>query len=214
MIEKVLVGRYLKKPGEYFQDNFMPDNPSFPAHFLEAVNSSYNIGVSVRSGFLGTGPRSIEMNEGAQDNVHRIFKWLPYVPGKVTCIRDTGHDVLTGKMSGCWITRFNLNGIRYIGHIGTGSTRVLDGTRQANDAWKNAVSDGRVTQVSAFNPTRGMTSAQMFVDKALSKEFYAVVDAQGKFYTLVLGMTMNSTWASGKKICAVYPMSPTPYVCS
>lgn len=212
MLEKLIVGRYLKKIGS-FEDQCQRPKKNLPEHFIEAIAQPYSIAQSVSSGFLGVGRRTSEICNGKHPYEHRIFTWLPYIPGKVTYTREAGHAILTGKMSGCWIIRFQLNGVKYVAHIGTEESCNSFNTRQAYAAWYRAVSECGVTLTAAFNPIRSLNITQLVsLDKKLSKEFYSVIDAQGRVYTLVLGMSSHSTWHNGKKICAVYPVPSQPFV--
>jgi hypothetical protein len=126
--------------------------------------------------------------------VPRPFRWLPYVPGVVTCVPLDGEDTLTltGQMSGCWLTIFVLNadGRKYIGHIGTAAGQS-GLTQQAKTAWCNAVSSGQITPKQAYNP----------YDKSLFgickpgevPEFYGAIDPSGKCQTVVLAKPSNAS---------------------
>jgi hypothetical protein len=212
MIEKTLKGRYLKKIG-LFEDSCRPPTPHLPEHFVEAIGHHHHILPSARSEKGISGKKTSEICDGPIADTRRAFVWLPYVPGKVTYVREGGYDILTGKISGCWIMRFLLDGVRYVAHVGTEQSSTSANTLRAYAAWDAAVSDWGVSLSSAFNPTRSLSVTQLLsVDNHLSKEFYCVIDRFGRAYSLVLGLTAHTTWKSRKKISGVYPIPSLPFV--
>lgn len=61
------------------------------------------------------------------------FTWLDFIPGRITETPLT-QDVLTGPMSGCWLTLYRRAGQRYVGHVGTDSNSPL-ATTNAKTKW-------------------------------------------------------------------------------
>jgi hypothetical protein len=89
---------------------------------------------------------------GTHRHPYRNFRWLPWLPGKVSYVPLAGDIIVTGEMSGCWLVVFILNGVRCFGHIGTLQDPKSQGTVAAINAWKVAVNGKRIIPVAAFNP--------------------------------------------------------------
>jgi hypothetical protein len=102
----------------------------------------------------------------------RIFRWLPYVAGRITYVPVNNDIVMTGKMSGCWLTIFSMNGQRYFGHLGTDSNN-RGVTEDVKSAWKIAVNRGLVQPVRAFDPAANLPDCSTKL---------AAIDANGTFY--------------------------------
>ena len=83
--------------------NFMRQNP-----ILMTIQES--TGMLTKKSNVVVGPPSLK--------AHRNFQWLHWVPGAICEVIDNNVDVLTGPMSGCWMTRYQRNG-ECIGHVGT-----------------------------------------------------------------------------------------------
>src|SRR4051812_9119784 len=61
------------------------------------------------------------------------FTWLDFIPGRITETPLTS-DVLTGPMSGCWLTAHKRAGQRFAGHVGTDSNNPL-ATTNVKSKW-------------------------------------------------------------------------------
>lgn len=83
---------------------------------------------------------------------HRTFRWLPWVPGVVTCVPLAGPDILTGPMTGCWLAIFSHQDVRYVAHIGTDGNANTENTIDAKTAWNTAINATTVRPLAAFDP--------------------------------------------------------------
>ena len=185
MIEKLIADRFLTLP--VFDQSPPSADPAFPANFVRALGRIYHINESQSSGLfwhvktsqVSVGPHAVKG--------HRTFRWLPWVLGKVSCIPLAGDDILTGRMSGCWLVIFQRNGRQYAGHIGTDTSPVSANTLQARAAWRNAVIAGQIVPVAAFNPVGPNLPALGTLNlKNEAPEFYGAFTENGNMYTVVL----------------------------
>jgi hypothetical protein len=135
-----------------------------------------------------------------------------------------GTDILTGKMSGCWLVIFDYRGVRSAGHIGTDTDPDTPNSIQAKNAWRNAVNNGQITPVAAFKPTalpKGILDRQ---HQGLF--YYGAFEPNGNVYTVVLdclshqptaynmGLTPANTLPHPglHRIAHVFPMGTSPDV--
>ena len=69
------------------------------------------------------------------------IRFLPYRPGLITVTEITNKFVLTGPMSGCYLSIFKLNGKKYLAHLGTGDVGFERENEAMKEAWKHAVNE-------------------------------------------------------------------------
>ena len=204
MLEKLVPGRYLRFPS--IHQAARAHNAVFPSHFVEGAGAVLNIGESESEGPLATGRQISAIGTGAHGSrSHRTFRWLPYVPGKVTYLPLAGPDMLTGKMTGCWITIFEHRGCRYAAHIGTEENAGTPNSKQARKAWRDAEQSGVIRLVAGFNPVSLDMPKAVAEQGSKAKEFFAALDPGGNFFTVVFGTTTDATL---RKIYAVHRMPP------
>jgi hypothetical protein len=191
MIEKLVVDRFLTLP-TFDQSPPAPD-PAFPADFVRALGRIYNIEESQSSGPFYNKAKTSQVSTGPHAaKAHRTFRWLPWVLGKVSCVPLAGADILTGRMSGCWLVIFDYNGTRYAGHIGTDTSPTSANTIQAKAAWRNAVAANQITPVAAFNPVGPNLPMGTLNLKNEAPEFYGAFKASGAVCTVVLSSGAGS----------------------
>lgn len=209
MILKLIANRFLTLP--VFDQSPPPVDPAFPPNFVRALGRIYNIEESESSGFLGHKKTSqISVGPHAVKG-HRTFRWLPWVLGKVSCVPLAGADILTGKMSGCWLVIFSRNGVQYAGHIGTDTNPTSTNTLQARAAWRNAVNANQIVPVAAFNPVGpSLPPLNQLNLKGEAPEFYGAYTPNGNMYTVVL--TAPGTGGPTRRIARVVQMPTTPDV--
>lgn len=80
-------------------------------------------------------------------NARVDYNWLAFVEGRTTRI-STRSDVLTGPMSGCWITVWTEGEKRWIGHVG--STTIPE----VNDKVKGTFATAMPRNVVGYQPDR------------------------------------------------------------
>jgi hypothetical protein len=146
--------------------------------------------------------------------IQRPFRWLPYIPGKVTCMPLGGQDILTltGKMTGRWVVVFILEstGQRFVGHIGT-SWEWGDLAGYAKWAWRNAVEKDLVTPWKAYNP---VDPTQISLDpdrldlKGEAAEFYGAIQPAGRCSTVLLTCPKGGSNGT-RRVAAVVGMRTT-----
>ena len=206
MLTKLIANRYLDLP-DVFKEQALPQKPAFPAHFVESNYPIFNIAESETEG----GTRMSSIGTGAlATKAHRTFRWLAYVKGKVTYLPYAGADILTGKMSGCWITVFKHGGTSYVAHIGTDDFPDTPNSKQAKKAWRDAETSKAVTLVKAFNPVGPDLPNKALEKRDKAKEFYAAVETSGGggFFTVVLGNKSTTPGPGPRKIYNVFAMAP------
>lgn len=107
-------------------------------------------------------------------------------------------------MSGCWLAIFMHNNTRYVGHVGTDVDKA-DITEKAKSAWRDAVDEGRITPVSAFNPVGpNLPQINRLNLKEDAAEFYGLYEPNGSAYTVVLGaLARDPKRRRIAKVCAM-----------
>ena len=171
MYEKLKVGRYIRIPNVPITPhktvvgltNFIRLSPS---HLLLEESDKVKTAISVKlPGQLAPSDdiRKIRVSDvsvgaPAGSKAHRVFRFLHYIPGEVTCCKIQGADVLTGPMSGCPLTRFTWGGAVYAGHVGTDGDSPAN-TAQAKATWNNFANANQNIQMAGFNPYRGWPGA-------------------------------------------------------
>ena len=131
---------------------------------------------------------------GASAKVHRNFVWLEWLGGLVSEVRLNGVDVLTGPMSGCWITTYLRGGLPYVGHVGTVNLHADPLSVAARTAWNNFSAVAMIGAYSGFNPFNdpgvGAVQPGPLAGEGAMKTF-ALVTAAGTFHTLIGYSVMN-----------------------
>jgi hypothetical protein len=188
MIEKLIANRFLALPNF---DSTPPaiDADGLPARFMRIPDRLYSIQESTSSGPFYNRTKTSQVSAGAHANQakqHRTFRWLPWVPGQITCVTLAGADILTGPMSGCWLTIFSIDGIRYVGHIGTEDSSTSDNTIAVKAAWRAAVNNGAIVPVAAFNPVGPALNIAQLGLNGEAPGFFGGVTTSGTMSTVVI----------------------------
>jgi len=188
LIEKLVANRFLTLP---VFDSTPPAVPadSLPERFMRIPDRLYSIQKSTSSGPFYNRTKTSQVSAGAHANQakqHRTFRWLPWVPGQVTFVTLAGADILTGRMSGCWLTIFSIDGIRYVGHIGTEDSSTSDNTVAVKAAWRAAVDSGAVVPVAAFNPVGPALNIAQLGLNGEAPEFFGGIATSGTMSTVVI----------------------------
>jgi hypothetical protein len=127
---------------------------------------------------------------GAGDDATASFRWLPYVAGKITFCRLGGTPILTGPMSGCWLTVFRMGNATYFGHLGT-SNEFVDHTNAVKNNWKIAVGTGKITPLKAFDPSAEVDGQVKYAGVLANGTLVAMglSDPQGGYFTVETKVT-------------------------
>ncbi len=130
---------------------------------------------------------------GQVAKVHRNFVWLEWLGGLVSEVAPNGMDVLTGPMSGCWITEYMRGGVRYIGHVGTVMTATDPASIAARTAWNNFAAGKTLGTRSGFNPFNDpwMGAEPAGLPGEAARKTFALVTGDGKFYTVITYPQLN-----------------------
>ena len=134
-------------------------------------------------------------------NVHRMglqvgqaipHDWLTYSHGHTPRIARNS-DILTGPMSGCWITRWtDAGGQKWVGHLGTVESSVAVSTA-AKAGFRAAMN--QFAKVRGFNPANAWDPGEILPlmaklrgdpNKPPSVSIVALVTRTGHFYSLLM----------------------------
>jgi hypothetical protein len=138
------------------------------------------------------------------------YAWLFYSVGHTTKRLLAAGDVLTGFMSGCLVTTWTENGMRYVGHIGT-----VDSSQAINAGVKRAFASAMPRDTTGFNPAAAWDASEIFPKQSKFKprpesHILALVTTGGQFFSLLLfhlgGIGSTDQWCVGG-IKRVQPMN-------
>ena len=179
MIEgKLVVGRYidLATPKQ-------TNNGVAVGGFQRLNATMLHIDESTRAHLFGA--KTSTTGAGHIAKAHRNYQWLEWRPGLVSEVVQNGVDVLTGPMSGCWITRYTRLGAVCVGHVGTEFTHASRSSVAAKAAW-NAFRVGAVGAVTGFNPFNNWHGAYpaMKHGKDGAPKVFGLVTATGAFFSV------------------------------
>jgi hypothetical protein len=91
-----------------------------------------------------------DANKQTSGNPPWAFNFLIYVPGIVTTTA-LGTDVMTGPMSGCYLFKYSLHGVR-MAHVGTESSPQTPASQEAKTAWKALAARREVSGITGASP--------------------------------------------------------------
>lgn len=180
MIEgKLIVGRYIDLSTPPMVNSGPVANGfqrlnSVPLHINES---------KMAHGFFGK--KTSTTGGGHIAKAHRNYQWLEWRPGFVSEVVQNHTDVLTGPMSGCWVTRYTRGGQQCVGHVGTEHTRTSDNSVAAKKAWNDfrGLGGGSVSGFNPFNDWQG-AYPQMVAGKEGAPKVFGLVTANGEFFSV------------------------------
>jgi hypothetical protein len=187
------------------EDGAIVNNPAVIANPMVYVGMDKEIYISNFSYYFTsslTGPNI---------NTNIPYNWLCYVLGQTARLGLTG-DILTGFMSGCWITTWLDLGGRYVGHVGT-IERVLK-TEAPNTTVKTQFRTTMPPDVLGYSPADAWSFDEIKAVMSESKEnlevkILSLVTINYQFYSILFLRRMSepSIWICGgsKKV------NPTAY---
>jgi hypothetical protein len=122
--------------------------------------------------------------------------WCDFATGRTARKAIAGKDVLTGPMSGCYITLFNQGGMNYVGHVGTVGVPSVDSLVKRSFA---ATMPQNATGFNPFHAWQGdMVAMSQRHGKAM--QFCALVTTSGDFYAIAMmpqGGGAHNEWVCG-----------------
>lgn len=170
--------------------------PTTPNGFQTVIDPPGHLGHS--QGKFGHKDRVSDFKTGNSGDAHRNFLWLPYIPGFVSEIEQTGNlPVMTGPLSGCPVTRYLRQGKVYVGHVGTSNNATDQQTIDAKRYWNAFVQTVPVHSRSGCNVLRDLTSMGQLNHLAAmgagdgAIKFWAIVLPNGDFYGMAAYSQFN-----------------------
>jgi hypothetical protein len=143
---------------------------------------------------------------GLHKNMGIPYTWLNYIHGRTAKVSAQG-DVLTGFMSGCWITTWT-DGGRWVGHIGT--VESAGKNEPPNSTVKNTFVQAMPQNVLGYNPARAFDAGDIMpllrgMRGTPSAQVLSLVTSGNQFYSILLleRMTERGIW-----ICAGIKLVP------
>ncbi len=119
------------------------DGAGSPPGFTLVDGRNYKLAEAEGLGFLNTTRTSVVAPAlAAHPNAHRNFRWLPWIPGKISYAPLAGSDLFTGPFTGCWVVIFRLGPATCLGHIGTDASPITPNSPQVKAAWNGVVTGG------------------------------------------------------------------------
>jgi hypothetical protein len=135
---------------------------------------------------------------GLTKDMNIPYKWLTYAPGRTSKRMLAAGDVLTGRMSGCYIVTWTENGQRWVGHVGT-----VDNQPAANRQVKAnfAAAMRNFQNVSGFSPLAAWSPNEIgpklsTFKRSVGPSIMALVTTSGAFYSLLM-FSVNNDWCVG-----------------
>jgi hypothetical protein len=173
-----------------------------------AVNQPPNIG-GVANGFQrvaltvsNLSTADLDENDQPQNVVAGLqCQWLPWIVGVVSEVQQSG-DVLTGPMSGCWITRYFRGNVPYVGHVGTGDAGSAQ-TIAAKTAWNNfrpppaslyrtLLQATGFDYITGFDPFAVWENSPVLDALETPPDIYGLVTTSGAFYSVITCINVNN----------------------
>lgn len=115
------------------------------------------------------------------------FNWLTYVAGHTTYTEIQNNDILTGPMSGCFLSCWQENNRWYVGHTGT------DHDQAQNRQTKRHFAQNMERNTTGFNPKELVPNNQKMTKEIKKKGFapgivlcLGLITTTRQFYSIVL----------------------------
>jgi len=133
---------------------------------------------------------------GLQMRMAINYDWCDFATGRTARKPIAGNDILTGPMSGCYITRYMSGGRNYVGHVGTVGVPNIDAQVKRKFG---AVMPPTAT---GFNPFHAWQNDMVAMSQRHGKaiQFIALVTTAGDFYAIAMmpaGGTEINVWVCG-----------------
>ena len=175
MIEqKLVVGRFITMPP--VKNRTIIENLGFK------TQGRIRLTIEQSSGFF---TKSSKVVAGAVGKEHRHFQWLFWIPGFINQVPFENLDVLTGPMSGCWITKYRIGATEYIGHIGT-NYQMPAQTIAAKAAWMAFARANPTAIIGGYQPRwTGIQPSRIKGESESDQRTYSLVTTGG-YYTVLL----------------------------
>lgn len=153
MIEtKLLVGRYIKWSDPPARKVSKDAVGPWQQYFSEILSVMPSTGVFTKTS---------QLQSGIHPKIHRTFQWLTYVPGEVSFCQlvpgAQGFDVLTGPMSGCYVTAFKRGETVYVAHVGTDIALGPEKNEAIKESWNVFARNNPDDVIKGFNPVTAWT---------------------------------------------------------
>lgn len=136
---------------------------------------------------------------GLQMRMTIHYDWCDFATGRTARKAIAGNDVLTGPMSGCYITRYRGGGTNYVGHVGTVGVPNVDALV------KRSFAAAMPRTATGFNPFHAWDADMAAMSQRHGKaiQFCALVTTAGDFYAIAMmpqgGNALNEWVCGGAK---------------
>ena len=212
MLEKLIEGRYIDLDIKALNVKPAAVASAKPPHgsFVDSTNMQLNLqqSVSERTGLFSSTKTSGFAPGVNNAKVHRNFAWLKWIPPYISQIPLSGSDILTGPMSGCWVTTYRWPGAAndpvYVGHLGTCGTKEWDDGMKAG--WTQFAANNPTALISGFQPNRAFTD-DLDVGQGEFTNIFALVTPDRRYYAVKLGRV--GIQGSKYRIVKVKEVTPT-----
>jgi hypothetical protein len=159
-----------------------PPPHNVPDRFVYVPHQHYYLDNAAQQPDVKKPGKTADVSKVKQGNhpssTERNFIWLPYMPGYIAYTGlQPGVPIITGKMTGCWLVIFTMNGQTWFGHIGTKDDPNTPQSIEAKNAWTIARGTRKVQSVKAFRPT---SSGAVIIGDAT----FGALSAHGNFYVI------------------------------
>lgn len=176
------------------EETTKPKDGGIMANPLRAANAMVYDGMDgelINLTHASTAGLKMKMNIG--------YKWLCYAPGRTTKL-NIASDVLTGFMSGCYITTWSEQGKSWVAHVGT-----IDNNPAVSKKVKSTFADSMPQNTQGFEPASVWSHDEIFTilknfKQVPSTKIMALVTSSKQFYSiLMLSVTgsQNKEWVVG-----------------
>jgi hypothetical protein len=195
------------------------DDPMIENYFMEGVRFAWNMPAAVESGanrdgtvvdsvraatamtYVGLGdvlaPKLMSSHVstlGLNKGMAIPYDWCDFTTGRTARKPLAGRDILTGPMSGCFITRYTSAGTNYVGHVGTVGVPAVD------TLVKRIFGATMPQNATGFNPFQAWQVDMADVSRRHGKaiQFIALVTTGGDFYAIAM---MPDSKSPGEWVC-------------
>jgi hypothetical protein len=179
---------------EYTAAPFVPG--TFPIGYTPTLKEKAQMGLQNTGNQLKSKldlQRTSALGVGHVAKAHRNFAWLAWIPGIVNEVRPNAMDVLTGPMSGCWITSYLRGGVHFIGHVGTEDDPTTANSIAAKGAWNTWAASVPPGSYSGYKPTADWAGPMPPLQPGETRnKTFALVTQNGDFH-IVIGYQVGSS---------------------
>ncbi len=140
--------------------------------------------------------KTAQVQPGVGPKPPRNFKYLPWLGGAISEMALVDMDVLTGPMSGCWLTTYKkANGVPHAGHVGTVDSPEDQKSIDAKKGWNDFAAANPASIIGGFNPLRdwkGSLPMKQGNEPPQTPKIWGLFTTNNEFYTIILFLQPNA----------------------